>query len=396
MKKPEIDSRSWLKRFFEMKLFCWLASLLFITSFLAIDAYGDNSNKELSPVKIGVIVPLTGGLALRGDDISKLLTILKSHLDSSSLAYKYEFLIEDGKCGDGSTTTSAAMKLINYDKVKFLITGCSGETLQAGPIAEKNKVLNIAVLSMHKDIKKLGDYIFRTFVDIEKSINGFADYMDSQCDGKIAVLTEENAFTFGVRDLLVKHLGSKIVLVDDFPANSADFSTLLAKVNSKGAKGIYLNVMSDGTLANLVNQARRRNLSQHLFSYNMPEAPSFRAATGKNSDNLYFIGTPDIKQSSAEFNGILAEYMRQYPEGPSYEFILRTTFDAIKSIVDGVEAVGTDTTKVKDFLNHYSALGALGEIEYDSNGDIKNLHYVLKRVREDGKNEIVGELVKSE
>lgn len=378
------------------KLFSWFTNLVFATSIFVGNSVAENSSKELNTVKIGVIVPLTGGLAFRGDDVVKLLTILKSHLDTSSLSHKYEFIIEDGKCGAGSTTTSAAMKLINFDRVKFLITGCSGETLQAGPIAEKNKVLDIAVLSTHQDIKKLGDYIFRTFVDMERSIQGFADYMDSQCEGKIAILTEENAFTFGVRDLLVKRLGTKVILSEDFTADSSDFSTLLAKVSTRGAKGIYLNVMSEGTLANLVNQAKRRNLNQRLFSYNMPEASSFRAATGQNSNNLYFIGTPDTTKSSAEFQGILAEYLKQHPEGPSYEFILRTTFDAVKSIVDGVEAVGADPTKVKDFLYHYSSFGALGRVEYDSNGDIKNLHYVLKKVSEDGKNEIVGELVKAE
>ena len=379
-----------------MQFFRWLRYLIFASSLLVLDSFAQNSSEQSPPVKIGVIVPLTGGLALRGDDVSRLLPILESHLAASALSHKYKFVIEDGKCGAGSATTSAAMKLINYDKVKFLITGCSGETLQAGPIAEKNKVLVIGVLSLHQDIKKLGDYIFRTFVDLEKSFREFAAYMDSQCDGKIAILTEENAFTFGVRDFFLKHLGSKVVFADDFPADSADFSTLLAKANSKGATGIYLNVMSEGTLANLVNQTRRKNLRQRLFSYNMPEASSFRTATGRNSDNLYFIGTPDIKNASAEFAEVLSKYLKLQPEGPSYEFILRTTFDAVKSIVDGVEAVGVEPTKVKDFLYNYSALGALGKIEYDSNGDIKNLNYVLKRVREDGKNEFVAELVKPE
>jgi branched-chain amino acid transport system substrate-binding protein len=379
-----------------MKLFFWFSYLILATSVVVESSVAEDSSNQIDTVKIGVIVPLTGGLASRGEDISNLLKIIKTHLNGSSLSHKYEFIIEDGKCGAGNTTTSAAMKLIKFDEVKFLITGCSGETLQAGPIAEKSKVLTIAVLSNHQDIQKLGDYIFRTFVDIERSIRGFADYMDSKCNGKIAILSEENAFTFGIRDLLLKQLGPKVIQSEDFAADSSDFKSLLAKTKAKGAEGIYLNVMSEGTLANLVNQARRRNLGQRLFSFTMPEASSFRASTGKNSDNLYFIGTPDIKKSSAEFKAITDEFMKQHPEGPSYEMVLRTTFDAVKSIVDGIEAVGADSTKVKDFLYKYSAIGALGKIEYDANGDIKNLHYALKRIREDGNIEVVGELVKSD
>lgn len=379
-----------------VRQFSFGVCVVLATLLLAPVVFSQPITPDLKPVKIGMIVPLTGGLAARGDDIAKLTPVLKAHLDAANLTHDYEFIVEDGKCGAGNVTTTATNKLINIDHVKFLLTACSGETLQAGPIAEKNKVITFAVLSLHPAIKKLGDYIFRTFIDVEKSIQGFADYMDSQCDGKIAILTEENAFTFGIRDLLLKRLGEKVVFAQDFPADSSDFGTLLAKLNHSGAKGIYLNAMSEGTLANLVNQAKRLKLDQTLFSYNMPETASFRAATGKNGENLYFIGTPAIKNSSAEFMTVLAEFSKRNPGGPSDEFTLRTTFDAVKSIVDAVEAVGPDTAKVKDFLYTYSAKGALGEVKFDSNGDIKNLHYVLKRTISDNKVEIVADLVKPE
>lgn len=349
--------------------------------------------QEAEVVKIGLIIPLTGGLATRGTDVTKFLPLLQDHLNRSGKTYRYEFLVEDGKCGSGNAATSAAMKFINIDKVKFLITGCSGETLQVGPIAEKNRIVQFAILSLHPKIKSLGEYIFRTFIDVEKSAAGMADYMTKNSGGKIAVLTEENAFTFSVRDELLKNLGDKVVFADDFALDSVDFNTLLTKANSKGAKGIYLNVMSEGTLANLVNQAKRMNLSQQLYSYNMPEAASFRAATGENSNGLEFIGTPNITESSTEFKLLMMEFLKKYPEGPNYEFVLRTFHAAIQSIVAGIEQVGSDTTKIKDFLYTYSSFGALGKIKYDRNGDIEGLHYVLKRVRDDGREEIVGKLV---
>jgi branched-chain amino acid transport system substrate-binding protein len=348
---------------------------------------------EKEVVKIGVIAPFTGGLAARGQDIARLLEIIKEHLEQPSFAYQYQFIIEDGKCGAGNAPTLSANKLINIDKVKFLITACSGETLQVGPLAERNKVVSIAVMSLHPDIKALGDYIFRTFVDIEHSIKGFADYMGSACSGKVAILTEENAFTFGMRDLFLKRSGENVVFADDFAADLADFSTLLATINIKGAECVFFNAMSEATLANMVNQIKRMRFKQNIFAYHLPEAASFRKLTGKNSNSLYFIGTPDLKDSAPAFRAAFSEYMKRYPEGPSDVFVARTTYDGIFSIIDGVEAVGPNPEKVKDFLYSYSAEGALGTVEYDSNGDIKDLHYVLKRVREDGTSEIIKSLV---
>ena len=75
-----------------------------------------NNQKEI--VKIGVIAPLTGGLAQRGDDITRLLKILEPQLNSQSTKYTYKFILDDGKCGVGNTATTIANKFISFDKNK--------------------------------------------------------------------------------------------------------------------------------------------------------------------------------------------------------------------------------------------------------------------------------------
>jgi branched-chain amino acid transport system substrate-binding protein len=373
----------------------FLTILLFIFTILSPgNSLADTSVLDKKTIKIGFIIPLTGGLAARGDDIVQFLPALKTHLESLALKHSYTFIVEDGKCGSGNSATTAAMKLINVDKVDYLITACSGETLQVAPVSRRNEIITFAVLSLHEEIKKLGDYFFRTFIDIEKSIKGFAEHLLKTCDDKISILTEENAFTFTVRDSLLSHLGSRVVLDEDFSSDSADFHTLFAKSISKGSKCMYFNAMSEQTLANLVNQARRRKMNQILFSYMMPESASFREATLDNSNNLYFIGTPEIQNSSTEYLNLLQSFRNKNSRAISYEFILKTTFDAVKSLVDATESVGRDSRKVIEFLYQYESHGALGLVSYDQNGDINDLHYVLKRLKEDGTSEVVSTLVK--
>jgi len=352
-----------------------------------------NQPSEKQDVKIGVIIPLTGGLAARGEDVTRFIKILEPHLNQHSVKYQFRFIIDDGKCGAGNAPTTIVKKLISVDKVKFLITGCSGETLQAGPIAQRNGVLTIAVLSTHQDVKKIGDYVFRTFVDIERGVEKFTDYIGKKSGGRIAILTEENAFTFGIQTLLIKYLDTQVVYSDDYPEGTSDFKTLLLKIKSKNPGGIYFNTMSENTLITLVNQTRALGIKQPLYTYNMPEARSFREATGKNSEGMEYIGSPSIENSSDEFNQLLKEFLKRHPEGPSYEFVLRTFFDGSKSIVDAIEAVGPDAKLSRDYLNTYKSLGALGVVEYDANGDIKNINYFLRRI-ENGQDVVVEDLMK--
>lgn len=198
-----------------MKLLSKVVYLHFIFAFLVscLIISNDNLHAEVQKpnIKIGVIAPLTGGLAERGDDIAKLLPFIKEELESLNLKNSYEFVLEDGKCGAGNAAITSAMKFINIDGIKYIITGCSGETLQIAPLVEKNKVVTIASLSVHPDVKHAGDYVFRTYLDVDPDIKSFSNYLTSNCDAGIAILTEENAFTFGLRDMLMKSCGSKVV-----------------------------------------------------------------------------------------------------------------------------------------------------------------------------------------
>ncbi len=369
---------------------------LVITLFLILGAFSllssatslAQEHKEV--VKIGVIIPLTTGQATRGEDIRRMLEILQEHFSTKSKKYSFEFLIDDGKCGLGNSATTIAMKFVNVDKIRFMITGCSGETLQAGRIAQNAGVVDFAVLSNHQDVKALGDYVFRTFIDIERGIQLFAAYLRKSVNGKIALLTEENAFTLGMKELLLKNLGDKIAFADDFQAESNDFNTLLARVRASGAKAVYYNTLTEVTLANLVNQTHAQKLDVQIFSYLMPEIPAFRTATGHNSDGIVFLGTPAVSSSSAEFKEVYDEFIRRHEQILSFEILIRAVFDAVKSICDSIEAVGPDAAKVKEYLKTYKSEGALGTIEYDENGDIKNIDYVMKRLESDGSIALLG------
>lgn len=371
-----------------MKTRCFLSALIFLL--VAFDLLADNQKRT---IKIGVIIPLTGGAAARGQDIVPLLDIMQKRFNSNSEKFNYHFILEDGKCGAGNSATTAAMKLINIDKVKFMILGCSGETLQAAAIAEKNKVIAISVGALHPDVKNLGDYIFRTFIDSEKSFLAFADFMYQDADGKIALITEENAFTSGIKKLFTDQLRTSIIIAEDFTSETTDFNSLIAKIKHKNPKGIFLNTVSESMLATLVNQLRQRGMNQKLYSFIQAEEPSFIAATGKNSRDMFFIGTPDLPYHSEGFDQMMQDYRLLDPDGPNYDFMVRVSYDALNAIFDGIEQAGDDTAAVKDFLYKYSRQGALGKVEFDSNGDIKNLNYVIRKMGADGRHTVVRPLV---
>ena len=348
-------------------------------------------NKEV--VRIGAIIPLTGGQAYGGDDIAKLLSIMEDRLNRRSQKYLYQFVIEDGACGVGSAAASIANKFISVDNIKFMITGCSGETLIAGPIAQRAGALLFSVFSSHKDVRTLGDYVFRTFVDIERSIKRFSAYIKEHEAGGIALLTEESAFTKNIQNLLLQNLGSQVVFSDEFALDSADFSTLLEKARSTKAKAIFLNAASQGTLVNIINQAAGRKINVRFYSYLYPELTGFIEATGDKSIGVTFLGAPELNQASTELTTTAAEFKKRYGRAQNWDLVFGSTFDAVQALTDGIEAVGAEPVLVKEYLKTYSKEGALGKIEFDENGDVRHINFALKRIDRNGKIVVIDSLL---
>ena len=350
-----------------------------------------STSKEL--VKIGVIVPLTGGQAYGGDDIAKLLAVMEDRLNRRSQKYRYKFVIEDGVCGVGGAAASIANKFISVDNIEFMITGCSGETLIAGPIAQRAGVLLFSVFSSHKDVRTLGDYVFRTFVDIDRSIKRFSAYIKDHEKGGIALLTEESAFTKNIENLLLRNLASQVVYSEEFPLDSADFSTLLEKIRSKKVGAIYLSVASQGTLVNIINQAAGRKIGLRFYSYLYPELSGFIKATGDKSAGLTFLGAPELNHESAELTATIAEFKERYGRAQNWDLVFGSAFDAVQAMTDGIEAVGADPSAVKEYLMSYNKDGALGKIEFDENGDVKHINFALKRIDSNGKIVVIDKLL---
>jgi branched-chain amino acid transport system substrate-binding protein len=78
------------------------------------------NEQNVQVVKIGVIAPLSGPAAMYGDDVVRAYTYAVEEFNTSQDKYQMQLIFEDGKC-DQKDATSAAQKLIDIDKVDFLL-----------------------------------------------------------------------------------------------------------------------------------------------------------------------------------------------------------------------------------------------------------------------------------
>lgn len=107
--------------------------------------------------------------------------------------------------------------------------------------------------------------------------------------------------------------------------------------------------------------------------------PGFLTATRSNANGIRFLAPPGDASQSPEFIEFKKQYQQRYT-APMNDFLMRSTYDAAKAIINGVEAAGPSPSAVSQYLQSYETQGALGLVRFDVHGDIKDLHYVLNEV----------------
>jgi branched-chain amino acid transport system substrate-binding protein len=334
--------------------------------------------QEPQTVKIGLIYPLTGPMSSFGEDMAKAVPLLEKKFNSEQSKYKFVLLLEDGKFGHTNAAITAAKKLVAIDGVQFLVVGSSGEILQAAPYTESARVLSVAGFASHPDVKKAGDYVFRTYIDAERGVRLVADEMLKKKIERVAVISEESSFTLAIKQCLEKFLGDKLVFSEDFAFGDADFNTLVAKARTKRPQAYYLNVSTPANFITLVHQLRANRVSEPFYTYYTPSLKDVQESLGKELDGTIFLDYPDTVDMSQDFKTFLAEFERQTGGTARAPFNFKTNYNAVKVVFDGIMAVGPDPTKVKDYLYSYDQPSATGRLRFDANGDVKNLDLVLR------------------
>jgi len=145
-----------------------------------------------------------------------------------------------------ATAVSLADRLINVDKVDFLLGSYSTHVVQAqSSVAEQNKIPYVTGGGAASEIYKRGyKYIFGTLSPVELLGTTLMAWFDEQQQAgkvpkpaKIALLWENTAhgkdFQKGVADFAAKSGGAYEVVVDEsFELGGKDFSALLGKVKA--------------------------------------------------------------------------------------------------------------------------------------------------------------------
>jgi branched-chain amino acid transport system substrate-binding protein len=340
-------------------------------------------------VRIGVIQPLTGSVAYNGtsDVNGSKLAVEERNAKGGVLGKKVELVIEDGVCNPAKSV-NAAEKLIQRDKVTVLSGAfCSSATAAVMPVAANYKIPLVTGVSSAADLTEKGNkYFFRATETDALLAKSFASILVEQLKlKKVAYIGVNDDWGRGGVEQFEKQmtaLGATTVMKDYFDHGTTDFYTLLTKLRSSGADGVFVAAETqDGSI--LVKQKAELGLKVKMFGVGSWATADFIKLTGPAGEGIYAAVPYAATMTTPKNKAFVDAYEAKYKEMPGK--YSAAGYNAINIIMDAIARAGsTEPEKIREALAKTDYEGPNGHFRFDAKGQAHGFSVVLVQLH-DGK-----------
>jgi len=347
---------------------------------LTLVAAGANAQET---IKIGLIQPLTGSVAYNGttDVNGSKLALDEINAKGGVLGKKIELVIEDGQCRPANSV-SAAEKLVQRDKV-VAISGafCSSSTLAVMPVVANYKLPLITGVSSSAELTEKGNpWFFRATETDALLAKAFSKILYDQLKlRKVAYIGVNDDFGRGGVAEFEKQmtaLGATTVMKEYFEHGTSDFYTLLTKLRSSGADGVFVAAETqDGSI--LVKQKAELGLTTKMFGVGSWATPDFMKLTGEASEGIYAAVPYASTMTTPKNSAFVAAYRSRYNNEAPGKYSA-AGYNAINILAEAITRAGsTDPEKLRDALAKTDYEGPNGRFQFDGKGQASGFSVVL-------------------
>ena len=330
------------------------------------------------PIKVGVVLPLTGEQAKFGEieKNSLLLGLDEINKAGGVNGRKIELLIEDDT-GKPDVGRSAVEKLISQDNVVALTGGYSSSvTYAVCAVAQQRKVPFLVSTGSSDKITEQGwNYVFRIAPPVSeypKALNSFlSEVVKPQ---SVAILYENTLFGQSGAKAFNEQCsksGIKVLTREGYEAGAVDFKPMLIKVKAAKPDFVYMiSYVMDAAL--LMRQSKELNFNPKLFvgggaGFTLPEFAKNAGAAAE------YVFSADLWSPQLPYPGT-KEYFENYKKrfgGPT-EYHGAEAYGCIYVVADALKRAKQLTPDaVRDAMASTDLMTAFGPVKFVSYGKKK-------------------------
>lgn len=363
---------------------------LFTAGLLAL-SLGAAAQAQQTPIKVGVILPLSGGAGPQGQHVTQAIQAMAAVINESGgvMGRQIEIVSRDDE-STPAVGVSRATELISTG-VSVIIEGWNSPvTLAMQPVIARAGVLDITAISKADPILSGEGNPLAIRLNSSNSQDGavIADYIKSVGAKRVAFLTENDAYGNGAQESIeasLKKLGYAYekVAEEKFPFTQADFRVAMTNVRAaKPDVTVAINANEGLGMPAIIRQARQSRLPGKLVSAVGTVAPSVINVAGDAADGLigadiYF---PDVEPfaSNPANQRFVAKTQEMFKYTPDKFMALGATSLQVWAMAAN-ELKTLDREAIAKRIRGGAFKGtAMGDLQFEPNGQLKSNYYLFR------------------
>ena len=357
-------------------------ALIILISCLAV--FGCREKEDV--IKLGIAGPMTGDQAKMGMDFRNGVSLAVDQWNNKGgvLGKKIEMIISDDQ-HDPKQAVSVANKMVNEGVVGVIGHFNSNCSIPASDVYDRAGIPMITPASTNPQLTKNGyKGVFRVCGRDDQQGKIAADFVINYLKLKqVAILHDKTTYGQGLADEFKKFVSDKVQVVyyGGIVQGDKDFKMVLTAIKVKKPELVFFGgIYPEAGL--LVKEAKELGLNAKFMSGDGTIDPKFVEIAGTQAaEGTFLTFSPDPKNIPLA-KGFIDKYRAKYGEIGPYSIY---AYDAANIMFTAIkEANTTDGKSIIDKLHSTEFSGALGNIRFDSKGDVTKAPYVVW-ITKDGK-----------
>ncbi|MBN9305691.1 MAG: branched chain amino acid ABC transporter substrate-binding protein [Devosia sp. 67-54] len=328
-------------------------------------------------IKIGVLVPTTGGQASYGQDMANAVQLAMDELNKAGGGNTYSMVVGDDGC-DPQQAVNAATKLASSGIAGVVGGYCSGATIPTLKIFGDAKLpFIITAANSTKLIPANPGNAFMINSTGNDQVAKAIDVWKAKGVKSLAIVNEGDAYSQDLATLAQKSFTEGGGTVADFETvnhGEQDFSSVVTKIKAANPDAVFWTAYDDDG-GPFIKQLREGGYQGAIYVGDGSTSTNLLKLAGDASEGVFAFSSP-----TAEFlpdaKAFADAYQAKFNVAPSSYGPL--TYDGMKLLADAIsKAGGTDSAKVIDALSKEDYKGLAGEISFRPDHTLARSNFIV-------------------
>jgi branched-chain amino acid transport system substrate-binding protein len=248
-----------------------------LLALLAAMQWGVATASAQDSIKIGADLPMSGPNAEYGELFGAAANLAVEHANADKmLSKKLSIQFEDSQATPQQGVV-AMNKLVNVEKVPFVLSAFTGVSKAIAPVGDRAKVVSVNGGGIGPDLAELGEYFWNVIPLVNLEIRVMAPYLVQERGfKKIALIYVDDPAGEAIQKELKENVpkaGGQMVAELQVPRNAQQFTSIAAKVREAGPDLVFIASFG-AQQAQIVKQLRDNGVTQQLASYSAFSSPT--------------------------------------------------------------------------------------------------------------------------